>query len=121
MTKGEWTNLKVRVVFKEAFALSYQSKADKITKAYGKSNPNLYINEYLLPRVAFEELDGDRFELTELSDKAFVRDRYLRRDFDVSLIGGKLWCESDQSEGCVHVLYVREHPRVKKILKDKGL
>lgn len=119
--KRDWTVFGVKPIYLQGLKDCYQAKAKDLID-YGINTFSKYTNEDLLPRVLYEELSSTRLKIEKFEpDQIVVRDFYLAKDFDIRMINGALLCMKDDSGECIHIWYARRDPKVKKILKEKGL
>lgn len=117
-SKG-WTTQQVRQVYAEALKEAYEAKKVDLIKE-DINTFNKYLNEYILKGIAVQELTS-RFTVAEYTDDGgIVKDRLTGKQFQVSMHKGRLWCETDETDDCVHIFYLKEDGETKKALDKNG-
>jgi hypothetical protein len=102
-----------------------------LVEAYEKKKRDLIMEDIksytayaqrLLERGIERDLLEGRFEVTNrYDDRVSVRDYYKGKDAEVSLKGGKVFCELDRSRDCDHVGFVLSDPVILKRAKQLGV
>ena len=102
---------------KEAYELK---KVDLFAKKDIKSY-TAYAQKLLERAVDLEMLEG-RFEVTnKFENTVTVRDYYRVKDAEVSLKGGKVFCELDRTNDCDHIGFVLNDPEIIRRAQELGV
>lgn len=76
----------------------------------------------LLERAVDQDILEGRFAIiNRWEDRVEVRDYYRVKDVEVSLTGGRVFCEKDQTGECIHTGYVLADPEIIKRAQELGI
>lgn len=92
--------------------LGFRSLAQFVEDAVRRRKDELKVSERI-PRFEHKNTFSDRISIT---DKKF-----LGKEFDIYIQDkGKLRCENDESNDCVHVQFILEQHKIMKQLEQRG-
>jgi hypothetical protein len=117
--KRDWTVLGMKPIYLQALKESYRAKRKDLIDE-DIANFSQYVNIKLMPRIAYEELATRLRVQTFEPDTLIIRDTYLAKDFEVKLLNGELYCLSEETQECIHVLFASQDPTVKAALEARG-
>jgi hypothetical protein len=102
---------------KEAYELK---KVDLFAKQDIKSY-TAYAQKLLERAVDQDILEGRFAIINRWEDGVEVRDYFRAKDVEVSLKGGRVFCEKDQTGECIHTGYVLADPEIIKRAQELGI
>ena len=109
-----------------------ESLGKKLKDAYELKKVNLFAKEDIKSYTAYAQklleraidldvLEG-RFEIVNrYDDRVDLRDYFKVRDVEVSLKGGRVFCEKDQTGECIHTGFVLGDSEIIKRANELGL
>lgn len=76
----------------------------------------------LLERAIDQDVLKGRFEIVNrYDDKVQIRDYFKVKDVEVSLSGGRVYCEKDETGECIHTGYVLGDPETIRRAQELGI
>ena len=109
-----------------------ESLGKKLKDAYELKKVNLFAKEdiksytayaqKLLERAIDQDILEGRFEIiNKFESSVLVKDYYRMKEAEVTLKGGKVFCELDHTSDCDHVGFILSDPEIIKRAQQLGV
>ena len=109
-----------------------ESLQKKLKEAYELRKVDLFAKQVIRSYTAYAQklleraIDQDvlkgRFEIvSRYDDKVEIRDYFKVKDIEVSLRGGRVYCEKDETGECIHTGFVLADPETIRRAQELGI